>query len=96
MFKQIFQIKNAEKFEGQTVTAQGWVYQSRSSGKIKFLILRDGTGLMQCVLFKGECQEAAFLDFDKITQESAVEVSGKIKKEPRSPGGYEMGVQTLK
>ncbi|MBI4925933.1 MAG: asparagine--tRNA ligase [Bdellovibrio sp.] len=92
----MFQIKNSEKFEGQTVTAQGWVYQSRSSGKIKFLILRDGTGLMQCVLFKGECQEAAFLDFEKITQESAIEVSGKIKKEPRSPGGYEMGVQTLK
>lgn len=91
-----FYIENSEKFDGQVVTIQGWVYQKRSSGKIKFLIMRDGTGLMQCVLFKGECNEEGFADFDRLTQESSVEVTGKLRKEPRSPGGYEMGVQSLK
>jgi asparaginyl-tRNA synthetase len=91
-----FYIEDAGQFDGQVVTVRGWVYNKRSSGKIKFLILRDGTGLMQSVLFKGECNEEAFAEFDRLTQESSLEVTGKLRKEPRSPGGYEMGVQSLK
>ena len=91
-----FYIENAEKFDGQIVTVRGWVYHKRSSGKIKFLVLRDGTGMMQGVLFKGECAAEAFEDFEKLTQESSVEVTGKLRKEPRSPGGFELGVQSLK
>ena len=91
-----FYIENASQFDGQVVTVKGWVYNKRSSGKIKFLILRDGTGLMQSVLFKGECNEESFAEFEKLTQESSVEVTGKLRKEPRSPGGYEMGVQSVK
>ncbi len=91
-----FYIQDAGKFDGQTVTIKGWVYNKRSSGKIKFLIMRDGSGLMQCVLFKGECTEESFVEFEKLTQESAVEVTGKLRKEPRSMGGYEMGVQSVK
>ncbi len=91
-----FYIENAGKFDGQIVTVKGWVYQKRSSGKIKFLQMRDGTGLMQGILFKGECDEKSFEEFEQLTQESAVEVTGKIRKEPRSPGGYEMGVQSFK
>ena len=91
-----FYIENAEKFDGQVVTVRGWVYHKRSSGKIKFLVLRDGTGLMQGVLFKGDCAPEAFDDFEKLTQESSVEVTGKLRKEPRSPGGFELGVQSLK
>jgi asparaginyl-tRNA synthetase len=91
-----FYIEEAPQYEGLSVTIKGWVYNKRSSGKIKFLMLRDGTGLMQGILFKGECSEEAFSDFDKLTQESAVEVVGKLRKEPRSPGGYELGVQSLK
>jgi asparaginyl-tRNA synthetase len=91
-----FYIENAAQFDGQVVTVHGWVYHKRSSGKIKFLVIRDGTGLMQSVLFKGECEEKAFEDFEKLTQESSVEVTGKLRKEPRSPGGYEMGVQSVK
>jgi asparaginyl-tRNA synthetase len=91
-----FYIENAAQFDGQTVTLKGWVYNKRSSGKIKFLMMRDGTGLMQGILFKGECTEEAFNDFEKLTQESAFEVTGKLRKEPRSPGGFEMGIQTLK
>jgi asparaginyl-tRNA synthetase len=91
-----FYIEDASKHDGQIVTVRGWVYNKRSSGKIKFLVLRDGTGLIQSILFKGECSENAFNEFEKLTQESSVEVTGKIRKEPRSPGGYELGVQDLK
>ncbi len=91
-----FYIEEASQYEGLAVTIKGWVYNKRSSGKIKFLMLRDGTGIMQGILFKGECSEEAFQDFDKLTQESAVEVTGKLKKEPRSPGGFEIGIQSLK
>ena len=91
-----FYIEDASKHDGQVVTVRGWVYNLRSSGKIKFLILRDGTGLMQGVLFKGECNEESFQVFETLTQESSVEVTGKIRKEPRSPGGYELGIQTVK
>ena len=91
-----FYIEDAGKHDGQIVTIRGWVYNKRSSGKIKFVILRDGTGLIQGVLFKGECSEEALSEFEKLTQESAVEVTGKLRKEPRSPGGFELGVQSIK
>jgi len=91
-----FYIEDASKHDGQIVTVRGWVYNLRSSGKVKFLILRDGTGLMQGVLFNGECNEESFKVFETLTQESSVEVVGKIKKEPRSPGGYELGIQSVK
>ena len=91
-----FYIENANLHDGQVVTVRGWVYNKRSSGKIKFLMMRDGTGLMQGVLFKGECSEEAFEEFEKLTQESSFEVTGKVRKEPRSAGGYEMGIQSLK
>src|SRR3954463_6939006 len=90
-----FTIGNAAQFVGQTVTVRGWVYNKRSSGKIKFLVLRDGTGIMQGVLFKGECSEQAFADFETLTQESAVEATGTLRKNPRS-GDFELGVQTMK
>ena len=91
-----FYIENAKNFDGEVVTIKGWVYNKRSSGKIKFLVLRDGSGLMQGVLFKGECSEESFVEFEKLTQESSVEVTGRLRAEPRSPGGYEMGIQSVK
>ena len=89
-----FYIEDAAKHVGQTVTVRGWVYNKRSSGKIKFLVLSDGTGLIQGVLFKGECTDEAFEEFEKLTQESSVEVTGALRANPR--GGYEMGVQSFK
>ncbi len=59
-------------------------------------MLRDGTGLMQSIFFKGECDEAAFEEFEKLTQETSVEVTGVLRKEPRSPGGFELGARQLK
>lgn len=91
-----FQIEKAKDFEGKTVTARGWVHNKRSSGKIKFLVLRDGTGIMQCVFFKGECTDSAFEEFEKLTQESSVEITGVVRGNPKQPGVYELGAQTLK
>src|SRR4051812_14676336 len=94
MSTQRFSIEDAPKFVGQTVTVRGWVYNKRSSGKIKFLVMRDGTGILQGVLFKGECTDEAFENFEKLTQESSVEVTGALRANPR--GGFEMGVQSFK
>jgi asparaginyl-tRNA synthetase len=95
-WKDRFYIENAAQFDGQSVTIRGWVYNKRSSGKIKFLVLRDGTGHLQGVLFKGECSEQAFEDFEKLTQESAVEATGVLRQNPRQPGVFEMGIRELK
>ena len=75
---------------GEEVTLNGWVYNSRSSGKVKFLMLRDGTGTIQCVFFKGGCEEESFANFDKLTQETSVTIKGKIAPAPKAPGGFEI------
>ncbi len=96
-FTDRFYIEDAGKFDGKEVTLKGWVYNKRSSGKkIKFLILRDGTGIIQGILFKGDCEETSFIEFDQLTQETSLEVTGTIRKEPRSVGGYEMGIKSFK
>ena len=81
---------------GQSVILKGWVYNHRSSGKIKFLLLRDGTATCQCVYFRGECEESALSEFENLAQETAVQVTGLVKAEPRSPGGYEISAKELK
>ncbi len=81
---------------GQTITLSGWVYNKRSSGKIRFVILRDGTGLLQCIVFKGTVSEEIFNLADRLGQESSIEITGKIKEEKRAPGGFEMDVTDLK
>ncbi|HEX2868453.1 MAG TPA: asparagine--tRNA ligase [Ignavibacteriales bacterium] len=89
-------IKDLSQYVDQTVTLRGWLYNKRSSGKVKFVILRDGTGLLQCVVFKGNVTPEVFEEADKLGQESSLEVTGKIKAEPRAVGGYEMDVLDLK
>ena len=93
--QRIFIIGLAEHV-GKEVTLKGWLFNKRSSGKIKFLILRDGTGYLQCVYFKGNVTEKVFDTADKIGQESSIEVTGKVKAEPRAPGGYELDATGLK
>lgn len=89
-------IKDVSKYEGQEVTIQGWIYNKRSSGKIHFLIIRDGSGLMQAVVVKSEVSEEVFESAGKITQESSAYFTGKVRKEPRSQGGYELSVTNIK
>lgn len=89
-------IKDLSQYVGEEVTLKGWLYNKRSSGKIKFLILRDGTGYVQCVVFKGNVSDEIFDSADKITQESSFEITGKIREEKRAVGGYELDATGLK
>ena len=79
----------------RNVTLSGWISNRRSSGKIRFLQLRDGTGTIQCVVLKNETTPEVFDLADRIPYESSVRISGIIKKEPRSPIGYEMLVKDI-
>ena len=78
---------------GQTVRLQGWVYNLRSSGKIAFVLLRDGTGLCQCVLEKSEARAALFEQIVGLGQESSLEITGVVRAEPRAEGGHELAVE---
>jgi len=75
---------------GQSVTIKGWLHNRRSSGKIHFLVVRDGTGFLQVVMGKRDVDEATFQKADHLSQESAIIVTGTVKEEPRAMGGYEM------
>jgi asparaginyl-tRNA synthetase len=75
---------------GQNVTIKGWLHNRRSSGKIHVLVIRDGTGFLQVVMGKRDVDEATFQKADHLSQESAIIVTGTVKKEERAMGGYEM------
>ncbi|HUV40200.1 MAG TPA: asparagine--tRNA ligase [Sedimentisphaerales bacterium] len=77
---------------GREVTLAGWLYNSRSSGKIQFLVVRDGTGLCQCIVEKGKVPEPLFNDLGHLGQESALAVTGTVRADKRSVGGYELTV----
>jgi asparaginyl-tRNA synthetase len=89
-------IEDAGKYDGQPITIKGWLYNSRSSGKIRFLLVRDGTGIMQCVFSERDVPDGVFELSDRITQESSLEVTGKVHKDTRAPGGYELQTSDLK
>ena len=78
------------------MTIRGWVYHLRSSGKVRFLVVRDGTGLVQGVLVKGQIPEEDFAAFDHLTLESSLILAGKVRAEARAPGGYELEVTRVK
>ena len=88
-------IKDLSSFEGKKIELRGWVYNTRSIGKIWFIIFRDGTGLVQGVVVKGEASEDAFALEQKLNQEDSVIITGFVKKEPRSVGGYELGIKDI-
>jgi len=85
-------IEDLAKHIGEVVTLRGWLYHKRSSGKVRFLLLRDGTGVVQGVMVKGVVSDDLFAQFDVLTQESSFSMTGKVRKEDRAPGGYEMEV----
>ncbi|HHS49694.1 MAG TPA: asparagine--tRNA ligase [candidate division Zixibacteria bacterium] len=93
--KDRFYIRNAKDHADERVTVRGWLYNKRGHGKVRFVEVRDGTGLMQCVLVKGEANDSAFEAFDELTQESSIAITGTLREEPRAVGGYEMGVDEL-
>ncbi len=81
---------------GKSVTLSGWVYNTRASGKIAFIIVRDGTGLCQCVLEKNDATADFFDDVKKLPQESSVEITGEVHAEERSVGGFELKATTVR
>ena len=94
--KSFIYIESLKDRVGEKVTLKGWVTRTRPSGKVKFLVLRDGTGLCQCIFVKDECDNEGFENFKALTQECAIEVTGVVKEEPRSPGGYELAGEHYK
>ena len=80
------------KKEGKEVTIQGWVYRHRVSGNMVFAIVRDSTGILQCTIKKDQVDEKSWENTKDVYIESAVTISGKVKKDERAPGGYELQV----
>ncbi len=88
-------ISDLRQFVGQSVTVQGWVLTTRSSGKIAFLVMRDGTGYLQAVFPKNEIVDGAWDRFGTLTQEATVAVTGTVREDARAPGGFELTASDL-
>lgn len=88
-------ISDLKEHVGQTIELKGWAYQTRSSGKVKFLELRDGTGMISCVFFAADCGPETFANFDQITQECSLKVTGSIRQHPKQQSVFEMGVKSF-
>ncbi len=91
----IVAIKELHQHVGQTVTVQGWLYNRRDSGKIAFLVLRDGTGLCQCVVTKSPQTEGFFEQARRLGQETSLRVTGAVRVDQRQAGGHELDVEAL-
>ena len=89
-------ISEIANYEGQDVCLKGWLYGKRSSGKLHFLQIRDGSGIIQAVIFKGDVSPETFEIGDKISQETSIEVYGTVKEDKRSAIGFEIGVKDIK
>ncbi len=88
-------LKKISKYLGKPVLLQGWVFNFRSSGKIYFLQIRDGSGRIQAVVSKNEVSDAAWAVCEQLTIESSVRVNGTVQADERSPYGYEMQVSGI-
>ncbi|HJU75922.1 MAG TPA: asparagine--tRNA ligase [Gemmatimonadaceae bacterium] len=88
-------IEKLKDHVGTSVTVRGWVTHVRSSGKVAFIVMRDGTGVTQAVVVKSAVSPDAWETFGKLTHEASVAVTGEVRAEPRSPGGHELGVSEL-
>lgn len=95
---EIISVSDIAKYDDQEVTVQGWVYNRTHKGKLVFLLVRDGSGFVQCVAFKGDLDEETFDRLTRIPQESSVIISGPVRADERAPGvpgGYEVGVKQV-
>jgi asparaginyl-tRNA synthetase len=88
-------IEDIAQYDGQDVEVRGWVYNKRSSGKVRFLLVRDGTGLIQATAFSADKDFPLFQKFDRLTQESSLIVRGRVREDKRAPGGYELAISDL-
>jgi len=89
------EIRELSGLIGEEVEIHGWLYNARSSGKVRFLVVRDGSGYLQAVVFKPSASEQLWAEAERATQESSLKVVGKVKEDKRSPGGVELEVTAL-
>src|SRR5512144_267320 len=88
-------IEDIARHDGQPVTIRGWLHNRRSSGKIHFLAIRDGTGVIQAVMSKQAVPDGTFKLADHLSQETSMIVEGTVRADKRAPGGYELDVTGL-
>jgi asparaginyl-tRNA synthetase len=94
----LIRIQDIAQHVGENVTLQGWLFNRTDKGRLQFLQVRDGTGFVQCVVFKKEVSPGIFEAARGLTQESSLVVTGTVRQDPRAPGipgGYEVGVTGL-
>lgn len=94
-YKSYHYIENLSQYVGQEVVLRGWVYHKTGKGKLQFIQLRDGTGIVQCVVFRGNVAEEVFEKAKELTQESSVIIKGTVREESRAPSGYEIDVTDI-
>lgn len=92
---EIIRISDIKNYEGKEIEIKGWLYNKRSSGSIKFLIIRDGTGFIQATLLKSETKEELFNKIDNINYESSMKIVGLVREEKRAPSGYEILIKNV-
>jgi asparaginyl-tRNA synthetase len=91
----VTEIRELGRHADETVSVRGWVQTTRTHGKVAFVVIRDGTGVLQCVLVKKDVPEEAWSLLQSLTQESSVGITGSVRADERAPGGYELTVQGL-
>jgi asparaginyl-tRNA synthetase len=95
MSNAVITIADLSKHVGETVTVKGWVYNWRKKGKLRFIILRDGFGYLQCIVFRPEVDESVWDAAVELTQETSLAVTGNLVADERAPGGYELKVSAI-
>src|SRR3954452_23362245 len=85
----VVQISQLSRHEGQVVTVHGWLTHNRDKKKLQFLVLRDGSGVVQAVAFQDDLPTEAWDQIKDLTQESSLLITGSVRKDDRAPGGYE-------
>src|SRR5579872_6623518 len=88
-------IEDIGRHEGEEVTIKGWLHNRRSSGKIHFLIVRDGSGFIQAVMSKAAVGEEMFATAGHLSQETSLMVTGAVRADARAPSGYEIDVKAI-
>jgi asparaginyl-tRNA synthetase len=88
-------IEDISNFKDKEVEIRGWVFNKRSSGKVRFLLIRDGTGLIQGTIFSSKKDDPLFKKFDTLTQESSLIVRGQVREDKRAPGGFELTIKDV-
>src|SRR2546428_3415992 len=89
-------IQDVARNQDQEITIRGWLRHKRMGGKIAFLVVRDGTGDLQAVVSKAAVGETVFSEVSKLTQESSLILTGKLRADKRAPNGFELDVDRLK